>query len=545
MPDESIIVIEDHYQTRHSLQKALKMRGFQAESAGQVAAARELIAQHRNETAVLVLDMRLEDSQFPSITGADLGIELLASPELTQRPEILIHSGYSEMSYYQLFLKLGAAAYLHKQDCSQDQLIRHIRALRLRRALSLDQPSTAAQIRKIAETSHTGAAAIESVCKNLLEGNFARYLGAPFIFLLTQGAITCCCGGDSGLPLDRHAIYETIQALVFAEVRSGEPFVIDSAMAPKSGSSQDRVILDRLHGAAFLPFRIANDLHLSIGIIQAGQTERLLPEHARELSGVLSQYFKSDILELLLHVIRIEHVGRQSGMFSATSRLCLSIGQSQLQALEEVATSNQELMKSPSFAHLKNSAKELRDTGKLLSALDDNDSTTKASSVDVATFTQAFCNDLEPPLAKAIAVEGNCTAAITEEDLLVIFSRILQWFAQRFIEVSEGTPPRITIRCAQTKTGAQIVFEDASRRLPAPLRERLFSPFTQKVDVSTVDKKLVGPGVSFPLYLAKILVEMKYQGSLNDRSDEIAATGGAKTNALVGHRFVIDLPSRK
>src|SRR5262249_12138830 len=131
-----ILYIEDSEAQRKSLKMALEHRGFRVEVAGDVATARVLFDKLRGQIDVVALDMRLEDPQCPQMTGADIAIEYY-NPQTPYPPEFLIHSAYSEVDYYKLALKLGATTYLEKSEYSQDDLIRHIRALAIRRSLDI------------------------------------------------------------------------------------------------------------------------------------------------------------------------------------------------------------------------------------------------------------------------------------------------------------------------------------------------------------------------------------------------------------------------
>ena len=79
------------------------------------------------------------------------------------------------------------------------------------------------------------------------------------------------------------------------------------------------------------------------------------------------------------------------------------------------------------------------------------------------------------PLGKMIIVEGNCEVTTLMSNLLMAISHILQWFARRQSLTAAKTP--ITVTCLHVSQGIQIIFEDRTRCLSAPLRQRLFSPF--------------------------------------------------------------------
>ena len=236
MRNETTLIVENRKPLRTSIHQDLENRDFRAASAGDVRTARRLIRELRDELDVVVLDMDLEDPEFPDKIGTDIGLELL---ELKPKrpPEFLIFSGFSKIEYYLPTLKLGAAAYLHKQECSPEELIRHIRALKLRRALNLDRPYVQNQISRIIETSRSTVEVIARVCRELLEEPLSAFLGAPFTFLIKEKSGSHCCGGNAALPSVFDPTYDTIQALAFAEVRSGEPFILDANKVPNRNAS--------------------------------------------------------------------------------------------------------------------------------------------------------------------------------------------------------------------------------------------------------------------------------------------------------------------
>lgn len=135
----------------------------------------------------------------------------------------------------------------------------------------------------------------------------------------------------------------------------------------------------------------------------------------------------------------------------------------------------------------------------------------------------------------------------------MIVSRLLQWFAYRSKNVPLGVEPAIRVRCEEAEDGgATVVFEDNSRRLPKKLREDIFAPFTQAISTPFADlavrpasgghggqhdgREPPTSGRYLPLYLAKMLVEGRYRGILEDHSDEITENG-------YGHCVLMYFPS--
>ncbi len=546
MTQKTIMIVEDKKPQRLALQEALRMRGFHVESAGDVTAARDLAKKLQGQMDVLVLDMRLEDPKWPEITGADIGLEVLAAHR-TWPPEFLINSAYSEVDYYKLALRLRVAAYIHKEkaDCPQDQIIRHIRALALRRALSVERPNAAEEIQNLAESSRDKSEAIIRFCKEVLAKNFSDCLGAPFAILFTDDKHTQCCASNADLPEGFHLAYDELQALALAEVSEVSPFVLDSKKLIPLTALDDKAILESLDRAAFLPLSITRDFRLLLVILQKDPKEMPVAENAKEMARILAHYFKPVVLEHLLNILSTLteiNARRKAILLEVTSQICLYVGQEQLQILQDVEVSEAWLANSPSFEKLQALAIDLRDTGRILLPLGDDDDVDSNSAkptldtISLAEFVRSIWKDIDdrfPP--ECLDVKGDCKVQARTDDLLIIISRLLQWMAHRLIETPQAASPSINVSCAETDDGAMITFEDNSRRLGKLLRERLFFPFTQAVVTPTTVKGIKGPGLYLPLYLAKMLVEVKYRGALEDHSDSLQTD--------IGHKFLVRFPS--
>src|SRR6185295_5587653 len=115
----------------------LTKRGFRAEGAGTVAEAYRVLEDLGEQTDVIMLDMALDDPDAPTITGADIALQLRERhPEWF--PEYVIKTAKgSVVHYYRLALRLGAAAYLVPGEGSAEEMVRHIRVLALKRALRI------------------------------------------------------------------------------------------------------------------------------------------------------------------------------------------------------------------------------------------------------------------------------------------------------------------------------------------------------------------------------------------------------------------------
>ncbi len=541
MNNKTVLIIEDSEAQRLSLQLALEMRGFRVESAGDVATARSLITKLRGELDVMVLDMRLEDPDYPDITGADLGIEAMRMYG-AWHPEFLINSAYSEVSYYELALDLRVAAYLHKSISKPNQIIQHIRALALRHALSVKRPDLARKIEQIAESSRDQSEAVKKICREILVPEFKSGLGAPFILLLTDKDSTFAYGGDTRLPQGEDPAYDVIQAMAYAECAGMEPFVFDLAKSRLPHNAQGNTIINALNDAVFISLSFSRNFLLTLGILKAESGDFPLAEKPAEMAEVLISHIKPAVLEQLLKLSSYwaENNAKRSVRLSETSNICLYIGQEQLSIIQDALDSGEWSSDSLYYQKLQNLAVDLHDTGQVLSSVRgidlegiENTAPLQAkNNIQMADFVTSVWKEINSSIqSDSLKVTGNCAIEATVEDMFIIVSRILQWFTQRFVEYSAGTRPEISVHCRTSDEGPVVIIEDRSRRLNEQLRKRLFDPFTQAVPLPSIGSGANRPGLYLPLYLAKVLVEEKYHGEIVECSNEIVGD--------LGHRFAI------
>lgn len=555
MPNsKTVLVIEDERIVRLPLVSALKMRGFNAKGAATVEEARALIEQLEDNIDVMVLDMRLEDEKYPDMTGAKLGLEVRNAHPKWLPPEFLIFSGHKTNEYYEAAWQLGAAAYLVK-GMAQDDLIRHIRSLALRRALSVERKEIEEKIERIAELNATPTAAIINFCHQVLASEMKACLGAPSIFLLSDSSGTQNSGSDTDLPLGYHSGYERIQALTFGAVNSTDPFVFDPQQISGPPDGETYNIYQKLEGGAFLPLFITHGLRLSIGILR---TEDMpLPEEPDKLARILSAYLRPAIIEHLLNfltrltALNARKDAERKTLLENTSRFCLYVGQTQLDVLDEALAEEKIEPGTEYFHKLKKLALDLCATGNEFSQLSNISSPSESAGrmssqvepVSVSSvISQAWGEIKEQFSIEKLFLEEkgeDFHLAIDRNDLLVAVLRVLQWMAQREDKLPVGAKPEIKVEYVRGEDYVEIHFTDQSRRLGNQLRQKLFEPFTQATPPPLLssedgDEKAERPGLYLPLYLAKTLVEVKNNGSLEDRSDLV--------EGKLGHRFVMKFP---
>lgn len=539
MNKKKVLIIEDDEYQLAALQEVLEVNDFfEVYGAGRVAEARRLAELYWDELAVAVLDMRLEDPDERQTTGADIGLEFRRKKNGFP-PELLIYSAYDDVDYYRLAIRLGVAAYISKIQSNILDVVQHIRVLALRHALNSENPKTASEVARIAVQCKTRPEVIMTFCRKVLKPEFEACLGTPFIFLFTEGDTTWNCADNANLPPGSNAFYHKLQALAHGTGNSAEPFIFEAGESEMASDEETALLQVKLNNAAFLPLSLSNNLRLSVGILQKqGEGE----EDAKALCKVLAHYLRATVLENIMNIWSQWTELRATR--TSTARLCLSVGQ-------EIKDS----LRTAKMKRLEDLADDMNDTGQLLIQLENTGRPVKGETLslrEVVTTTWELIAGPDEKTMPKLEPQGDCAIQAQRGDLELVFSRLLQWFAYRSTMTPPDAEPLIRMNFETTAEGATITFEDHSHRLPKSLREDLFVPFTQSVStpfprIESVqpEKSEGGPQVTkdfrnagryLPLYLAKILVEERYHGLLEDRSDEIE-------EHCYGHRILMQFPA--
>jgi len=540
MLSKTVVIVEDHEPEKQAMQIALENRGFRVRSAATVGEAYNVIEELGEEIDVMVLDMRLEDPAEPDTTGADIGIKL-QSEHPNWLPEYLIHSAFAEVNYYKLALQLGAAAYLSKAETKMKDLIRHVRALALRRALRLERPEVAENLRLISDSTKNLSVAVRKFCGEVLARELDACLGAPYVLLLTDESGTQNFVTNTDLPVGYESFYTTLQAMAHGISNFSLPYEVselEMRQLPEPTNPHEFKIYERLPRAAFIPLANVKNFRLSLGLFEPRPGEFKHSEDPGQLAAVLAQYVRSTIIEHLLRIL-VHLDSQKKTMLKSTSRLCVFLGQDQQGIVEEGVIAADLREGSKAHRRLITMADDLLETGTILTDVANSDSTEEYAPFNLKELIDKAAADLKDKMNlrdMSFDIEGVCTVKAKQDDMYIAVIRVLQWLAQRRIETPPEIEPGIKVRCSTTKGEAQIIFEDRSNRLPERLREQLFTPFSVSV-VPPAETDLRGPGLYLPLYLAKMLVEEKYGGGLDDRSAELEGE--------LGHLLVMHLGSAR
>lgn len=534
MRAKTVFIVEDEILQREALQETLKRRGFRVEAEGTVMNARRAIQRLGEDIDVMVLDMRLDDPDAPDVTGADIGIEF-RDQHPNSLPEFLINTAHSEeVNYLKSAMRLGTAVYLSKGDTKVGDVVRHVRALALKRSLRMGRPPVMDALRSISSSTTNLSEAVERFCRGLLAVELSACLGAPYILLFTDERGTQNLVTNTDLPTGFETLHATLHSLAQVNSNRSMPhFFSASEMRnlPAPVNEVESRTMARLAGAALVSLATVRNFGLSLALFDPMPEETKYPEETQQLATLVAQYARPTIVEHFLSIL-VHLDSQKHAMLKSVSYLCLYLGQDQQKFIDE-GISTQELKEgSDTHEKMATMADDLWETGTMLNsaanqAPEDHVSQFEIGEMIKAAFTELVnemdWDDLE------FTLTGSCQVKARRYDIYVVVTKLLQWLAQRSPQTPSDLLPEITVKCIAGEESSTIFFEDRSLRLPAKLRGYLFEPFS----TSLINNARSGsqPGLYLPLYLAKTLVEEKYGGRLNDESDDMEGE--------LGHRLVM------
>ncbi len=540
MKQSTVFLLEDVDSQRVGLTYMLRQRGFDVLAAKNVDEARKLIEKSGNQIDVAILDMRLRDPDHPGISGADLGLELLerAAPQM---PEFLIYSMYSsKIDYYKKAVRLGAAAYLDKSREDAEELIRHVRALAFRRALSPRDGRAVDAITKLVAQGGAKKTAVEQFCRTVVAEELTSTLGTPFFLLLRegpQGEVRLC--GGSALPEESEKLCRDLVELAYLPGDFGQPVVLSRADAASL----------RLQGAekigecvALIPLAEHQDLQLVLGLVDQDSKRGPLAEDIEKLGVVLLRYCRRSVLhhflDLKMRLAKAEEERRRAEeerrgaeeerriLIEATSKILLRVGQEELAILQDAGREGEIQEEGKNVRQLWSLAADLQEAGEVLSDLGGGRTPEAMTRVDVEKVVHSLWQEITADGSSTeLEIEESGAVETDSESFYLVASQILRWLAKRGSEC-------ITIAMEEEGPETMIRFEDSSERIPTSIRRRLFDPFSLGIRHALLQEGLRGRRFGF--FLAKLMIETRADGRLEDLSDELPGDQG--------HRFCLYLP---
>lgn len=535
-------MVEDTRSVRGSLAKSLKQYGFRADTAENISEAQEIIQRSPYPYDVAVLDILLQARPDFRATGIDLGRYLRKTqPELP--PEIVIFSGNYDREYYSNAIDLAVSEYIGKDEgLPVKTIVSRIGTWALRRSLNPVRSEIGARVEEIAQQDLDMTTAIKKLCTEVIKPEVDASLHVPTVFLLSDRNGTQNVIPGHRLPAGYSDAYTRIQEATFKKNGDG-PFTFQSDVLENVEASAE--FHERLNGSSFIHLHEEGDFRLSVGILKIDQEKMFAGEsNPQELATLLEERFRPPVMKLLRYLARIEAAvarAERKTLLEHTSRFCMFVGQTQLDALSEAVENKEIDPNNKCFQKLRRLAQDLNATGNEFSQLSFSstpvDPKVQVSARAVVDKSWEMIKDQELVENLGIKHEGkDVKLPIAEQDLFTAVLRLLQWMAQRQDRMpGDVADPRIEVKYSSEGARREIQVRDQSRRLSAPLRRRLFEPFA--LGGSIVDATQSGAegdeptGLYLPLYLAKTIIEVKNNGKLQDKTDELKAP--------LGHCFAI------
>jgi CheY-like chemotaxis protein len=531
MGQKTVGIVDDVEEVITPLSQMLTARKFIVLTATSVAKAREMIWESGESMDVAVLDMDLREG----LSGAEVAIQAREQhPDWT--PEFLIQTGVTgNADFYRQALRLGPAAYLDKNDVDVDDVIRYVRVLALKRSLRFDRPRVMEVMGSISESTLNLSEAVRRFSREMLAEELDSCLRMPYLLLLSDERGTQSVATNTQLPTTYTSLYGAVQTIAHGNSAFSFPYKVaesDLKYLPARTDDDDEAVFDRLPGAALLPLAKVKEHRLSLALLAPQPSETDYPEDPFLLAGVLAQYVRPTIAEHFLRIL-VHLTSHRKAMLKSVAYFCLNLGQHQQRVVEEGVSRKELAAGSEAHLTMKAMADDLKQTGAILDSATESEHGTETNALDMRELiTTAFKDYREAfsPEQIELAVDETCYVRARRDDMYVAIKRLLDWMIQRRTQTPSNLSPAVYLRCVQTDETSTIIFEDRSRRLPSEFREHLFEPFLASIAPGprTAER---GPGLYLPLYVAKVLIEEKYGGRLDDCTSEMESE--------FGHQFIV------
>ncbi len=540
----TLFLLEDRDYLRSSIRITFEDRGIRVLDAKSFSDGWEVLQRAGDEVDVLLLDMHLEGPE----TGADLG-QRTKDVFRDWPPEIIIHSGYDHIAYTQAAFRVGAASYLRKAEFPEPaKLVHYVRALALKRALSPERPGLESVLSWISENTSGEKDSLWGLCSRVIGPELLRCAGLPCVLLLSSRGETRCLG--QGVEAPEHSpIYGRIQTELFAAPGPVRPFRFEEGSEPwrsPSGAQSDEAVIRLFEShptSVFMPLAQDQDIHLGLGLLSSASAGRNPASDTLELATAIHSYLRESLVR---HQMRITFVLSQERMkrkilLETAASACLYTGQEIVGLLDEYLGESQlDEGKAPAIlGRVRAMGDELLSEAAALQALDTPvhevaGGARPSAEVDLPSLLRERWSQLSSlarvPAGGLLEVEGLAVAGGNRSNVSSSLFRLLLWLAQRLLEVPPEDRKPVRASCREEGKWVEVVLEDSSPRLPARVRDRLFSPFS----ASDLSKDPTVPeGRRLGLFLAKAMIETAEGGALLDQTDEMPGDQG--------HRFVVRL----
>lgn len=568
-----IFVLEDRPKQLDTYVRLLQRRGFYVRGAKNREEVEEVLKSDESFD-LLLLDMNLNEDPGLlelNIYGSDVG-EQLVKKQPAWPPEVLIMTIHSaKVDFWRRAFAVGAAAFLEKGKMSLDTIISHVYVMLLRRAVGLSNPRCEEVINEVLRRGGRQPQMLEEFFRRLVLPEFDACLGCPFIMVLEHADASAGeapgglppGGGTAGAALVGEIAELAVKASYYTQVKdSKEPFRLEEEVfgldaLPARGSASQVFfstqlaslleggngaeggvrLSELLEDAAFVPLQLTPDIRLSLLLIKE-KTQFRGPEDLLLLARLLAKYSLDPLRMSLTNLVerwKSEEKIKQVQLHEL-AHFCEYVGAEAKRIMFGAEAEGTVPEENANFQRLNLLADELSGAGEFLNSLVQEEAPPYRRLILREVIQEAWDSlarggDGAPG---ALSFHGDCQATVlaAEEELLFIFSRLLHWLVS-FYEEDPGVTPRVGVDCRLEGRHVEISLESGSARLHKILRDRLFVPMTQRINYDQVLEGK-GPKLFLSLYLAKSVLERRYQGAVADGSDELPGE--------LGHKLVIRMP---
>jgi Response regulator containing CheY-like receiver, AAA-type ATPase, and DNA-binding domains len=537
---KNVVIVEDRKSQREIISATLAQYGFAPIYGATISEARELLYKHKDDAAVIILDINL--FQFPDykeqaakegaeITGIGLANRILKE-RAVQRPEIIILSGFpGHVNYLQQAINGGASVYLNKLAAAdRKEFVPSVQALALKCSF---QPSSFndSEITKLAEGHANGFELLNSFCHNKLASELDLCLGRASYLLLFRNKR----GDAEGLPLasKSFSLYSDVSGLPGGEdfdylklhQRIFDLVLVDTGYVPDA----DALPVDEaelLKKFIFIQLVNSSEVEIALGILNPFPVNDALGEYPFSSLALAKSLIKhaSPVLETFVEKlmfrwrekqrVKLERVKTLADFSGSVQRRLKSLLPNQRPGTMEQATK--------AYDQLKHFAQELADGSSNLSKLLESSQAATRSGAGEITRLSDVVQEIKTEYDRlgyfddlSLVVEADCLVPAERYYLSLALRELVKWSVNRSTEVTPGEKQLIQVRCTVQGNWTEIYLSERSKRLSKRMREGyLFEPMS-------------------PLHMAQMIVEVACHGKLIDVTDE--------SKAVEGHLFKIRL----
>jgi CheY-like chemotaxis protein len=536
---KTVIIVEDEPKQLEVISKTLTQYRFNSLSGETIARSLELMREHRDDMAVIILDMKL--TSFPDyeeqtkdegapITGIRLAQRVLKETK-GQRPEIIILSAFGDrVEYYKEAIQAYASDYLEKgKDTDRQRFVAAVQAFALKYSF---QPSSLndAEIAQLAEGHANSFEIMSYFCHNKLARELDLCLVPSSYILLLRNKKSG--GGEAwqgdvesfsiysdvrGIPGVEEFDYLALHRRIFEQVSRRSIYAPEADALPGSKA-------DRLKEFTFIQLVNSSEVEIALGIISPFPVKDVLKAYPFSTLALAESLINhaAPVLESFVEKLMFRWREKQSVKLERVKTIVAFSDsvQRQLNGLLRQPTTTEQA--GAHYDRLQRLSQEFNDYSRTLSTLLEREEAVRrrqdAEMPRLSDIVQEIKSDYER-LGYfddvSFNVEADCLVPAERYYLSLALREMVKWAVERRTEVARGDEQRIQFRCTIQGNWLEIYFGEDSERMSKYMREDyLFKPVS-------------------PLHVAQMIIEVACHGKLVDVTDEL--------QAAVGHLFKISL----